>query len=183
MAQSVSICKTKRINDNQHALTSLEYCPKKTNKNKTQQNKKPTCVCERGRLFFQGVSCTFYCFGLFTQSEDLVNFCIKKKKKRKTCCASNSPCRLICFSTPPPSFLTLLFPWRSHLGCSVSTETRDLKPDMSRVHHEDRQVKRRRSSRDPSFVILFSSGSKVTEYTIIYYPPSPSTPPHTHTQQ
>lgn len=84
-------------------------------------------------------------------------------------------CWLICFSTSP--FLTLPFPWRAHLGCYVSTETKDLKPDMSLHAQEGRPVKTRRSSRDPSFVVLFPSGSKVTELTLSCTR-QPPPPPH-----
>lgn len=48
-------------------------------------------MCERGRLFFQGVSCTFYCFGWFTQSKDLVNFVLKKKKKEEKRAVHKTP--------------------------------------------------------------------------------------------
>lgn len=90
------------------------------------------------------------------------------------------PCRLICFSAS--HFLTPPFPWRSHLGCSVSTETQELKPVMS-------LCARGQTSKDTSIpaVILHSSfyfplGQRLqSSYPHIHPPtPHPINPPLPH---
>lgn len=129
-------------------------------------------------LFFQGVGCTFYCFGLFTQLRDLVNFCIKKNKRavHKTPASTNlfflnSALRLRPLFTlcrfPGNPILAVLLPWelRSPSQVCVVSTWMTLSKD---------------ACRDPSFITLFFSGSKVTELTYMTANTSPIPPPHPH---
>lgn len=140
-------------------------------------------------LFFQSVGCTFYCFGLFNQLRNLVNFCIKKKQTNVLCIKTPALANLFSASTPP---LATPPPARSHLLVSQAI------PSWLCCHHgnssrslsEWQTVKSWcRSRADPSIITLFFVWeSKVTEFTLAYtwLPPPPGDPhptPPTPTQQ
>lgn len=82
---------------------------------------------------------------------------------------------LICSSSlghDAPLFTLFRYPGNSLLSFTVTMETEVLEPGMCH-HYDDCGTQTWQPSHDPSFIILFFSGSNVTELTLAYTDPTP----------